>query len=73
MGKEFGVCFKVAQKIPTEEADLNEIVVDDIKVQRKLVRESRKTSGSCEVKEYRFVQDKPLSATVATVPLETIG
>ncbi|MDP1880038.1 MAG: hypothetical protein Q8K60_03755 [Parachlamydiaceae bacterium] len=80
MGKEFGVCFKIGSKISIEDTSIDEIKVDDIRVQRKLVRESRGTSGSSEIKEYRFVQveptpaatNSPLTASVATVHSETI-
>jgi hypothetical protein len=81
MGKEFGVCFKIGSKISIDDSSIDEITVDDIRVQRKLVRESRGTSGSSEIKEYRFVPvepspaaaSSPPTATVATVHSETIG
>lgn len=79
MGKEFGACFRFNLEATVDCNEFDEITVDDIIVQRRLVRESRGTSGSCEIKEYRFVQIEPptatslpLTASVATVPLETI-
>lgn len=78
MGKEFGACFKPNSKT-TVDRQFDEIVIDDIRIQRRLVTESRETSGSCEIKEYRFVQiepptaaSSPLTVSVATVPLEII-
>ena len=79
MGKEFGACFRLNPEATIDDSGFEEIVVDDIIVQRRLVRESRGTSGSCEIKEYRFVQvellpatSSPLNASVATVQSETI-
>jgi hypothetical protein len=77
MGKEFGACFRSNSKA-TADSGFDEIAVDDIIVQRRLVTEFRETSGSCEIKEYRFVQVEPppvslpLTASVATVHSETI-
>jgi len=81
MGKEFGACFKIGSKISIDDTSIDEITVADIRVQRKLVRESRGTSGSCEIKEYRFVQvesslattSSPLIASVATVHSEQLA
>lgn len=79
MGKEFGACFRSNSKATADDSRSDEIAVDDIRVQRRLVTESRETSGSCEIKEYRFVQiqpspatNSPPTATVATVHSETI-
>lgn len=79
MGKEFGACFRFNPEATVDYNEFDEITVDDIIVQRRLVRESRGTSGSCEIKEYRFVQVEPpttaslpLTASVATVHAETI-
>lgn len=79
MGKEFGACFRFNPEATVDDSGFDEIVVDDMIVQRKLVRESRGTSGSCEIKEYRFVQvepaatNSPPTATVASVHSETIN
>lgn len=84
MGKEFGACFRFNPKATIDDSGFDEIAVDDIIVQRKLVTETRGTSGSCEVKEYRFAKVEPSPAatslllaasiaTVATVHSETIS
>lgn len=68
MGKEFGACFKISTTIFIDDTSIDEITVDDIRVQRRLVKESRGTSGSSEAKEYRFVKVEP-SADVIGSPL----
>ena len=56
MGKEFAACFKNGQKLNEDEMSLEEIAIDDVRIQRRLVKDLRGgDSGSIEVKEYRFI------------------
>lgn len=87
MGREIGLCFKGSRKIPIGDDVIDEIIIDDIRVQRRVVVDVRGgTSGSIETKEYRFVQQElsaiaaspsppssPPSAAIATMPLKRIA
>jgi hypothetical protein len=75
MGREFGICFRASAQ---EETNIAEVTIDDIKIQRRTVKESRSGgSGSHEIKEYRFLSlghhhaatKTPLAAPIATMPL----
>lgn len=56
MGKELGTCFRNGQAVTADGVSLEEIVIDDIKVRRRLVTHHREgISGPIEVKEYCFL------------------
>lgn len=62
MGKELGSCFKTAQNIVIDEIASDEVLIDDVKIQRRIKKVFRGgDSGSSETKEYRFLRHTSVS------------
>ncbi len=81
IGRELGMCFKTSYKILINGQSMDEIAFDDIKVQRRIIKEFRGgISGPTEAKEYRFqsLNYEPIapeilsSATIAIMPSENV-
>lgn len=71
MGKELGMGFKDSRKIFDGNASIDEITIDEIRIQRRLVKESRGgTSGTIEVKEYRFLQHDSFSTNTPSSAID---